>query len=172
MGLQVEHPQRLQRQVQHLVVELFCKGRLPVQGVADPGCRGRELLEHLPLAGTVHPGSSSTSRGGSACPSTLPLWGRGGGPRRRPPVEGGGTPVAIAWVAGRPECSTCMPCRARSPPTPWSPCRRRGVAPRPAPGGNTGSGARPPPSTVSRPLPPAGSGAGPRRGVVAVGRPP
>ena len=48
MGLRVEHPQRLQRQVQHLVGELFRKGRRPVQGVADPRCGDPELFEHRP----------------------------------------------------------------------------------------------------------------------------
>ena len=48
MGLRVKHPQRLQRQVQHLVGELFREGRHPVQGVADRGCGGHELFEHRP----------------------------------------------------------------------------------------------------------------------------
>ena len=46
VGLRVKHPQRLQRQVQHLVGELLRESRRPVQGVADPGCGGRELFEH------------------------------------------------------------------------------------------------------------------------------
>ena len=72
VGLRVDHLQRLQRQIKHPVGELFRKGRCPVQGVADPGCRGRELFEHRPLAGTVHPGSTSIPWCGSAWPSTLP----------------------------------------------------------------------------------------------------
>ena len=39
-GLLVEDPQGFQRKVQHLVGELFRKGRRPVQRVADPGFWG------------------------------------------------------------------------------------------------------------------------------------
>ena len=46
MCLRVEHLQRLQRQVQHFVVELLREGRRPVYGVEDPGCGGREQFEH------------------------------------------------------------------------------------------------------------------------------
>ena len=48
MGLRVEHPQRLQRPVRYVIGELFRKDRRRVQGVADPGCGGRELFEHRP----------------------------------------------------------------------------------------------------------------------------
>ena len=48
IGLRVEQPYGLQRQVQHLVGELFRRGRRSVQNVADPGHGGREQLEYRP----------------------------------------------------------------------------------------------------------------------------
>ena len=79
MGLQVEHSQRLQRQVQHLVRKLLRNGRRPVQGVADPGCAGRELLEHQPRlvsCNRVHPPLPAVAQHG---PPHFPCEGLAGG---------------------------------------------------------------------------------------------
>ena len=71
--------------------------------------------------------------------------------------------MATAWVAGRQLLSICTPCRSQSPPTPRSQCLRHEEPPALEPGGSTGPGVRSL-ATEPRPLPPAGCGAGLRRG--------
>ena len=90
-----------------------------------------------------------------------------------------GTICRRRWHAGgdRMGCGTAAvihlhAVRARSPPIPRSPCPRHGAAPGPGPGGNKGSSAHLLPYTVPRRPPPAGCGAGPRRGGAAAGKHP
>ena len=102
VGLRVEHPQRVQRPVQHLIGELFRKGRHPVQRVADPGFGGRELFEHR-SGGRRSPGFVIHSLGWLSMALHTPLvrawWGAKEGTARRRRWHSGGDCIGC----GRPQ---------------------------------------------------------------------
>ena len=75
--MRVEYPQGFERQVHHLVAGLLHWSQRPVQGVADSGCGGRELLKYRPrwvscpssrhaFHGVAQQGPPHFSRGGVA----------------------------------------------------------------------------------------------------------